>query len=73
MRNSAIGICLYDLPLASLTSVCSFSHHVHVKEEPTDLEEDIRSVSLLSGATHSLPLPSDDRDLEEDLPTEDLE
>ncbi|KAL3058904.1 hypothetical protein OYC64_010945 [Pagothenia borchgrevinki] len=50
-----------------------YSHHVHVKEEPTDLEEDIRSVSLLSGATHSLPLPSDERDLEEDLPTEELE
>ncbi|XP_068170920.1 forkhead box protein P4 isoform X1 [Antennarius striatus] len=50
-----------------------YSHPVHVKEEPTEVEEDIRSVSLLAGVTHSLPLPSDERDLEEDLPTEELE
>lgn len=47
---------------------------MHVKEEPTEVvEEDSRSVSLLAGVTHSLPLPSDERDLEEDLPTEELE
>uniref|UniRef100_A0A3Q3B5M1 Forkhead box P4 n=1 Tax=Kryptolebias marmoratus TaxID=37003 RepID=A0A3Q3B5M1_KRYMA len=50
-----------------------YSHPVHVKEEPTEVEEDSRSVSLLAGITHSLPLPSDERDLEEDLPTEELE
>ncbi|CAL8338580.1 unnamed protein product [Lota lota] len=50
-----------------------YSHHVHVKEEPTEIEEDCRPISLLAHVTHSLPLPSDDRDLEEDLPTEDLE
>uniref|UniRef100_A0A7N6ARL1 Fork-head domain-containing protein n=1 Tax=Anabas testudineus TaxID=64144 RepID=A0A7N6ARL1_ANATE len=50
-----------------------YSHPVHVKEEPTELEEDSRPVSLLAGVTHSLPLPSDERDLEEDLPTEELE
>uniref|UniRef100_H2RPR6 Forkhead box P4 n=1 Tax=Takifugu rubripes TaxID=31033 RepID=H2RPR6_TAKRU len=50
-----------------------YSHQVHVKEEPTELEEDSRPVSLLAGVTHSLPLPSDERDLEEDLPTEELE
>uniref|UniRef100_A0A3Q3VWW7 Fork-head domain-containing protein n=1 Tax=Mola mola TaxID=94237 RepID=A0A3Q3VWW7_MOLML len=50
-----------------------YSHPVHVKEEPTEVEEDSRPVSLLAGVTHSLPLPSDDRDLEEDLPTEELE
>uniref|UniRef100_A0A3P9AT14 Forkhead box P4 n=1 Tax=Maylandia zebra TaxID=106582 RepID=A0A3P9AT14_9CICH len=51
-----------------------YSHPVHVKEEPTEVvEEDSRSVSLLAGVTHSLPLPSDERDLEEDLPTEELE
>uniref|UniRef100_A0A3P9J6A8 Forkhead box P4 n=1 Tax=Oryzias latipes TaxID=8090 RepID=A0A3P9J6A8_ORYLA len=49
------------------------SHPVHVKEEPTEVEEDSRPVSLLAGVTHSLPLPSDERDLEEDLPTEELE
>lgn len=49
------------------------SHQVHVKEEPTELEEDSRPVSLLAGVTHSLALPSDERDLEEDLPTEELE
>uniref|UniRef100_A0A671V065 Forkhead box P4 n=1 Tax=Sparus aurata TaxID=8175 RepID=A0A671V065_SPAAU len=48
-----------------------YSHQVHVKEEPTELEEDSRPVSLLAGVTHSLPLPSDERDLEEDLPTEE--
>uniref|UniRef100_A0A3P8V3R1 Forkhead box P4 n=1 Tax=Cynoglossus semilaevis TaxID=244447 RepID=A0A3P8V3R1_CYNSE len=50
-----------------------YSHQVHVKEEPTELEEDGRPMSLLAGVTHSLPLPSDERDLEEDLPTEELE
>uniref|UniRef100_H3CPA4 Forkhead box P4 n=1 Tax=Tetraodon nigroviridis TaxID=99883 RepID=H3CPA4_TETNG len=50
-----------------------YSHQVHVKEEPTEVEEDSRPVSLLAGVTHSLPLPSDERDLEEDLPTEELE
>uniref|UniRef100_A0A3B3ZDH3 Fork-head domain-containing protein n=1 Tax=Periophthalmus magnuspinnatus TaxID=409849 RepID=A0A3B3ZDH3_9GOBI len=49
-----------------------YSHQVHVKEEPTELEEDSRPVSLLTGVSHSLPLPSDERDLEEDLPTEEL-
>uniref|UniRef100_A0A8C4DAY9 Forkhead box P4 n=1 Tax=Dicentrarchus labrax TaxID=13489 RepID=A0A8C4DAY9_DICLA len=49
-----------------------YSHPVHVKEEPTEVEEDSRPVSLLAGVTHSLPLPSDERDLEEDLPTEEL-
>ncbi|XP_074521940.1 forkhead box protein P4 isoform X3 [Halichoeres trimaculatus] len=47
-----------------------YSHPVHVKEEPTEVEEDSRPVSLLAGVTHSLP---DERDLEEDLPTEELE
>uniref|UniRef100_A0A668AQB6 Forkhead box P4 n=1 Tax=Myripristis murdjan TaxID=586833 RepID=A0A668AQB6_9TELE len=50
-----------------------YSHPVHVKEEPTEVEEDSRPVSLLAGVTHSLPLPSDERDLEEELPTEELE
>uniref|UniRef100_A0AAQ4NV89 Forkhead box P4 n=1 Tax=Gasterosteus aculeatus aculeatus TaxID=481459 RepID=A0AAQ4NV89_GASAC len=50
-----------------------YSHQVHVKEEPTELEDDSRSVSLLAGVTRNLPLPSDERDLEEDLPTEELE
>ncbi|CAL8403202.1 unnamed protein product [Arctogadus glacialis] len=50
-----------------------YSHHVHVKEEPTEIEEDCRPISLLAHVTHSLPMPSDDRDMEEDLPSEDLE
>ncbi|KAM3878433.1 LOW QUALITY PROTEIN: forkhead box protein P4 [Diretmus argenteus] len=50
-----------------------YSHPVHVKEEPTEIEEDSRPVSLLAGITHNLPLPSDERDLEEELPTEELE
>uniref|UniRef100_A0A8C8DAR8 Forkhead box P4 n=1 Tax=Oryzias sinensis TaxID=183150 RepID=A0A8C8DAR8_9TELE len=56
-----------------LLSAFFSSHPVHVKEEPTEVEEDSRPVSLLAGVTHSLPLPSDERDLEEDLPTEELE
>lgn len=55
------------------SSALSCSHQVHVKEEPTEVEEDSRPVSLLAGVTHSLALPSDERDLEEDLPTEELE
>lgn len=60
------------LHLSLLTAVYSVSpsHPVHVKEEPTEVEEDSRPVSLLAGVTHSLP---DERDLEEDLPTEELE
>ncbi|KAM6980978.1 forkhead box protein P4 isoform 2-T2 [Aplochiton taeniatus] len=51
-----------------------YSHQVHVKEEPTELEEDSRPISLLTcGITHNLPLPSDMRDLEEELPAEELE
>uniref|UniRef100_A0A3Q1B009 Fork-head domain-containing protein n=1 Tax=Amphiprion ocellaris TaxID=80972 RepID=A0A3Q1B009_AMPOC len=58
----------------SCSPTLSPQHHpVHVKEEPTEVEEDSRPVSLLAGVTHSLPLPSDERDLEEDLPTEELE
>lgn len=61
------------MTLTSFALSLSHSHQVHVKEEPTELEEDSRPVSLLAGVTHSLPLPSDERDLEEDLPTEELE
>ncbi|XP_063072111.1 forkhead box protein P4 [Engraulis encrasicolus] len=52
-----------------------YGHQVHVKEEPTEIEEDSRPVSLIAsvGQTISLSMPSDDRDLEEDMPTEELE
>uniref|UniRef100_A0AAY4E4W1 Fork-head domain-containing protein n=1 Tax=Denticeps clupeoides TaxID=299321 RepID=A0AAY4E4W1_9TELE len=43
-------------------------HQIHVKEEPAELEEDSRPVSLMATITPTL-----ERDMEEDLPTEELE
>lgn len=48
-------------------------HQVHVKEEPAELEEDSRPVSLIASVTQNLGMPSDERDMEEELPTEELE
>ncbi|XP_046760112.1 forkhead box protein P4 isoform X3 [Gallus gallus] len=48
-----------------------YSHPVHVKEEPAEAEDDSRPVSLLATATQNVTIP-DDRDLEEELPVEDL-
>ncbi|KAL2091155.1 hypothetical protein ACEWY4_013418 [Coilia grayii] len=50
-----------------------YGHQVHVKEEPTELEEDSRPVSLIASVGQTLSMPSEDRDLEEELPTEELE
>ncbi|CAB1314926.1 unnamed protein product [Coregonus sp. 'balchen'] len=52
-----------------------YGHQVHVKEEPTEVEEDSRSMSLMATVTQNMALPSDrdDRDLEDELPTEELE
>uniref|UniRef100_A0AAZ3QRQ5 Fork-head domain-containing protein n=1 Tax=Oncorhynchus tshawytscha TaxID=74940 RepID=A0AAZ3QRQ5_ONCTS len=53
-----------------------YGHQVHVKEEPTEVEEDRRSVSLMATITHgnmALPSDRDDRDLEDELPTDELE
>lgn len=50
-----------------------YGHQVHVKEEPAELEEDSRPVSLMASVSQNLSLPADDRDLEEELPTEELE
>uniref|UniRef100_A0A8K9X8F0 Fork-head domain-containing protein n=1 Tax=Oncorhynchus mykiss TaxID=8022 RepID=A0A8K9X8F0_ONCMY len=53
-----------------------YGHQVHVKEEPTEVEEDRRSVSLMATITHgnmALPSDQDDRDLEDELPTDELE
>lgn len=44
-----------------------------MKEEPAEMEEDSRPVSLMAKVSQNLVLPGDDRELEEDLPTEDLE
>lgn len=44
---------------------------MHVKEEPAEAEDDSRPVSLLATATQNVTIP-DDRDLEEELPVEDL-
>nr|XP_029503767.1 forkhead box protein P4-like isoform X1 [Oncorhynchus nerka] len=52
-----------------------YGHQVHVKEEPTEIEEDSRSMSLMATVTQNMALPSDrdDRDLDDELPTEELE
>ncbi|NXN26414.1 FOXP4 protein, partial [Nycticryphes semicollaris] len=48
-----------------------YSHPVHVKEEPAEAEDDSRPVSLMATTTQNVTIP-DDRDLEEELPVEDL-
>uniref|UniRef100_A0A8C7S2W0 Fork-head domain-containing protein n=1 Tax=Oncorhynchus mykiss TaxID=8022 RepID=A0A8C7S2W0_ONCMY len=52
-----------------------YGHQVHVKEEPTEIEEDSRSMSLMATVTQNMALPSDrdDHDLDDELPTEELE
>ncbi|XP_027000131.1 forkhead box protein P4 isoform X1 [Tachysurus fulvidraco] len=50
-----------------------YGHQIHVKEEPAELEEDSRPMSLIASVTQNLSMPSDDRDMEEELPTEELE
>nr|XP_009939728.1 PREDICTED: forkhead box protein P4 [Opisthocomus hoazin] len=47
------------------------SHPVHVKEEPAEAEDDSRPVSLMAATNQNVTIP-DDRDLEEELPVEDL-
>ncbi|XP_062997747.1 forkhead box protein P4 isoform X1 [Elgaria multicarinata webbii] len=48
-----------------------YSHQVHVKEEPAETEDDNRPVSLMATTNQNVTIP-DDRDLEEELPVEDL-
>ncbi|XP_053249090.1 forkhead box protein P4 isoform X3 [Podarcis raffonei] len=48
-----------------------YSHQVHVKEEPTETEDDSRPVSLMATTNQNVTIP-DDRDMEEELPVEDL-
>ncbi|KAG5275206.1 hypothetical protein AALO_G00144770 [Alosa alosa] len=50
-----------------------YGHQVHVKEEPAELEEDSRPVSLMASVSQNLSLPADERDLEEEMPPEELE
>ncbi|XP_016406824.1 forkhead box protein P4-like isoform X3 [Sinocyclocheilus rhinocerous] len=50
-----------------------YGHHVHVKEEPAEMEEDSRPVSLMATVTQNLCMPGDERDMDEELPTEELE
>ncbi|XP_066559367.1 forkhead box protein P4 isoform X6 [Amia ocellicauda] len=50
-----------------------YGHQVHVKEEPAEMEEDSRPVSLMASVPQNLALPGDERDLEEDIPAEELE
>lgn len=44
-----------------------------MKEEPTEMEEDSRPVSLMATVSQNLVLPGDDREMEEELPAEELE
>ncbi|XP_039551837.1 forkhead box protein P4 isoform X3 [Passer montanus] len=48
-----------------------YSHPVHVKEEPAEAEDDSRPVSLMASTNQNVTI-QDDRDLEEELPVEDL-
>nr|XP_060629061.1 forkhead box protein P4 isoform X5 [Anolis sagrei ordinatus] len=48
-----------------------YSHQVHVKEEPAETEDDSRPVSLMGTTNQNVTIP-DDRDLEEELPVEEL-
>ncbi|XP_044869085.1 forkhead box protein P4 isoform X2 [Mauremys mutica] len=48
-----------------------YSHQVHVKEEPAEAEDDNRPVSLMATTNQNVTIP-EDRDLEEELPVEDL-
>lgn len=48
-------------------------HQIHVKEEPAEMEEDSRPVSLMASVTQNLSMPGDERDMDEELPTEELE
>lgn len=48
------------------------SHQVQVKEEPTEAEEDRRPGPALGPPNPSTTGPAEDRDLEEELPGEEL-
>lgn len=48
-----------------------YSHQIHVKEEPAETEDDSRPVSLMATTNPNVMIP-DERDLEEELPVEDL-
>ncbi|XP_059393075.1 forkhead box protein P4-like isoform X3 [Carassius carassius] len=50
-----------------------YGHQVHVKEEPAEMEEDSRPMSLMASVTQNMSMPIDERDMEEELPTEELE
>uniref|UniRef100_A0A8C1WYX0 Forkhead box P4 n=1 Tax=Cyprinus carpio TaxID=7962 RepID=A0A8C1WYX0_CYPCA len=50
-----------------------YGHQIHVKEEPAEMEEDSRPMSLMASVTQNLSMPGDERDMEEELPTEELE
>uniref|UniRef100_A0A8B9K107 Forkhead box P4 n=1 Tax=Astyanax mexicanus TaxID=7994 RepID=A0A8B9K107_ASTMX len=50
-----------------------YGHQIHVKEEPAEMEEDSRPVSLMASVTQNLSMPGDERDMDEELPTEELE
>ncbi|KAM4834591.1 forkhead box protein P4 isoform 1-T1 [Thomomys bottae] len=49
-----------------------YSHQVQVKEEPTEAEDDRRPGPPLAPPTPSIVGPPEDRDLEEELPGEEL-
>ncbi|XP_026131600.1 forkhead box protein P4-like isoform X3 [Carassius auratus] len=50
-----------------------YGHQIHVKEEPAEMEEDSRPMSLMASVTQNMSMPIDERDMEEELPTEELE
>ncbi|KAA0707751.1 Forkhead box protein P4 [Triplophysa tibetana] len=50
-----------------------YGHQIHVKEEPAEMEEDSRPMSLMTSVTQNMSMAGDERDMEEELPTEELE
>jgi hypothetical protein len=63
--------CLPVSPLLP-TSPLLHSHQVQVKEEPTEAEEDRRPGAPLGPPNASIVGPPEERDLEEELPGEEL-
>lgn len=75
-RLSGVGLvalwgCVQWAQLPEAEDFPPHSHPVHVKEEPAEAEDDSRPVSLMGTTNQNVTIP-DDRDLEEELPVEDL-
>lgn len=64
--------CFLIIPLVSCYVKMFFRHSIHVKEEPVIAEDEDCPMSLVTTANHS-PELEDDREIEEEPLSEDLE